>query len=208
MVKLRGPALSTQAAGTLGAQLTFSNWKGRAYLKKHRKPKQPNTDPQLAMRAVVDFLGREWAKLTPDQIATWAAIAKPRNITAFNQYLGTGCQRWRNFKAPARYHPPTETGNFGTFDWPTITPVPRGLRFHGNCSGPGYGWGLPIIQVPHWADPYTWHGLRKIIPYREEDTYDWTWTPLPPGTYYFANTVMNVNGRLYDTFLSQQGIVT
>ena len=56
MVKLTGPAIAQGAAGQLAGELIFSDWKGRAYLKKHRKPKQPRTPPQLAMCAMLRFL--------------------------------------------------------------------------------------------------------------------------------------------------------
>lgn len=208
MVKLKGPALAQKASGTMAGQLVFSHTARGAYMKLHSKPKQPRSDKQVAVRAIMSFLSSQWNQISDADKATWQELADESEITPFNAYLGENCRLWRNFKPPSRFYPPTGLGNYAYYDPVTATAIPGGIYFWGGCTGPGYGWGLCIIQTAVWAGPATWHGLKHIMPIREELSYAWQYKPLDPGTYYFRICPIRTSGKMWLPGDSRQATVT
>ena len=50
MVRIKSPLFSFDASGTLGDAITYSKWRGRAYVKRYVKPVDSKTPNQLAHR--------------------------------------------------------------------------------------------------------------------------------------------------------------
>ncbi|CAK0782151.1 conserved hypothetical protein [Gammaproteobacteria bacterium] len=50
MAKVKGPLMSMEASGTYGGTLTFGKWKGRAYVRQHVTPRNPNSAGQALGR--------------------------------------------------------------------------------------------------------------------------------------------------------------
>lgn len=198
MVKLEGPGLAQQAAGQLAHEITFSNWKGRAYLKKHAKPKQPRTKPQLAMRAVLAFLTAQWSTIPEDRQETWLELAAARNISPINAYQAYNAQRWRNFKAPSQIYPATEVLPWSGYPHSDVYGMPRAAR-HVITNGDQHsGWAFLIHHLDDAGDDRRWDNLAHVLPTPTEG--DWTWVQrgLTPGAHYFMHTNFSIDGNMRD----------
>jgi len=93
------------ASGTMGKTLIASNWKGRAYLKKHAIPSNNQQPAQLGIRAAMGFLAQQWALLSAVQQATWEAPAGDANISPFDAYISENLLRHADAKAPMKRLP-------------------------------------------------------------------------------------------------------
>ena len=195
MVKLRGPGLSTHAGGTLADQLIFSNWKGRAYLKTHRKPKQPRSPGQVAMRAMMSFLSAEWAQIIPENQATWDELAKHDNVSPFNAYQGYNLQRWASFEAPSKKYPALE---FGTA--PTTTPLVlfglrHAIRVTYSVTIAASGWGNDIHHVTGSGQPVHYNDLLHVEPCAGAEDKDFLITGLAAGLHWLAIAAFSTTGH-------------
>ncbi len=108
MVKTKGPAISHDASGKLAAALIFSKSAKGSYLKAFAKPKQPRTQPQIAVRAMTTWLSKQWSTLGPAAQTTWEEPAKAKLIARYHAFMGYNQQRWTNFKPPTQTWPAAE----------------------------------------------------------------------------------------------------
>lgn len=186
MVKLKGPGLAAGAAGQLGGQLIFSNWKATAYLKKHRRPKQPRTAKQISMRAVLAFLSSEWSGLSDADKATWLDLAAARNIPPSNAYLAYNLERWRRFKFPSTAHPATETDGSTYLTDLYATGGVRHARVGLTITNPRDGWGLFLHRnLGGQFDP-TWDNCIAVLNATSLGQIEHLDTPLAAGFYTYT----------------------
>lgn len=159
MVKLTGPGTAEKASGTLAGTLVFSHTKRGAYLKRHRKPKQPNTQPQFAMKAMLKGLSPAWHLASAYNQATWNPLATQREITPFNAYLGYNLARWRRKLPPTRAFP--ELGTIVTRTWgqPTLQTIGRYVEITWNLTALVNGWFIPIYRTLDGFADGTWYQL-------------------------------------------------
>jgi len=197
MVKLKGPSLATAAAGGLGEILTFSQSKGRSYVKKWSKPKNPKSATQQSMRATMAFLSEEWRGLSAAEQALWEPLAADANVPPFNAYLTFNLTNARNGLAPSKMPDPPRTGAYGGTTARTATAVSRGVLFEITVGAPGDGWGSHIYNLPSAGHPKSWDHLIHIINRETTGVASWTWRPITPDTYYFAIAPANRFGRLW-----------
>lgn len=101
MVKLTGPLHAVNAAGSFAGSLIAQTWKGRTYMRKLTKPKQPRTAGQQAHRAIITFLSQLWAAISTDDKAAWAAAAATLNIPEYNAYMAYNLGNWQRGVYPA-----------------------------------------------------------------------------------------------------------
>jgi len=195
MVKLIGPGLSAKASGTLAGELIFTNWKGRAYLKKHRAPKQPQTNPQISMRAAMTFLSQSWAPMAGYAKRTWDALAAETKVSAFNAYQAYNLNRWRSDSAPTCQYPAAETGSGGTCHNYGATVAGRGLLIEWDPLLLGENWGYLLFAQLASAPPRTWSYLKLMQRGASMDHVSWHWSPLPPGLYYFKLDSFTFTGK-------------
>lgn len=142
MVKLNGPLFSLDASGTIGDAITFSKWKGRPYARERVIPANPQSGPQVGMRAMLKFLSQEWTNLSAANQATWVTRAAATAISSFNAFISYNQTRWRSFKSPSKEDPAAEAGVGG--DAPTTTPT-GGVRqvqlsIADGVAVPTWGW--------------------------------------------------------------------
>lgn len=194
MVKLQGPGMAIDAAGSLARTITFAKTKGRNYAKIYRTPADPKSWPQQAMRAMCDFLGRDWPLVSPGDRATWQEHAAKAQISTFNAFQAFNLARWRDFEPPTMQFPPDGTGTGGGFTWPTCTGVSRGILWSGNVVSVVGNWGMLIAQTTAYGSILRWDGLRHIQTLRIVNPWTWTWRPLPSGPYYFRLAYFNWHG--------------
>jgi hypothetical protein len=117
MAIVTGPLMSMSASGTVGNTLTYSNWKGRAYVRNRVDPANPKSGPQKGVRAMFRYLSMLWASLSGPNKATWDAAAAAAEISPFNAFLKENMNRWSNGHFPieaANATPPTLGGTAPT----------------------------------------------------------------------------------------------
>lgn len=188
MVKLKGPALGQRASGSLAQAVIFSNSRGRAYLKKSAKPKQPRTKPQVAMRAAATFLSPQWSVWVQAVRDTWIPKAKAAEISPFNAYQRDNLARLRNHLAPSAATPPTLLGNHASIDNFSVTGFTRRLRVKWNITNPNQGWGFKIFHVSGTGITPLWSDLIGIAPSLYAGPLTWWWQQNVPGLYWIAYT--------------------
>lgn len=87
MARIFSPLGSQQASGSLADLLTFSNSKGRAYVKRKSAPTGDPTISQVSARLAFQMLNAAWpAELSDADKQTWAALAADLNITLPNAF--------------------------------------------------------------------------------------------------------------------------
>jgi len=163
MVKLTGPGLATKASGSLGEELIFSTWKGKAYVKQHRKPTQPRTGKQIGMRVTMAALSSAWKLATAPQHATWNELAAASNISAFNAHTAYNLSRWRDNNTPTRSWPATPTTVTRTWTSPTLAVQGRTITIAWNLTALGNGWFVPIYRVNDQIEKGDWDQLIGMI---------------------------------------------
>ncbi len=125
MVVVYGPLFSLSASGTLAKAITFSSWKGRAYVRQRVIPANPQSGPQTGMRAMLKFLSQEWTNLSTAEKDDWTTRAAATVISTFNAYVSYNQSRWRSYKNPSKLDPADETG---TSPGAPITTPTGGIR--------------------------------------------------------------------------------
>ena len=125
MVKVRAPALSLDASGSLAGAIVFSKWKGRNYVRQLVIPANPKSVKQVSVRAMFKFLSQEWTNNSVAMKATWNDMADDAIISPFNAYMGYNQDRWRNGLTPCRDYPPSATAGVGNI---TFTSATGGIR--------------------------------------------------------------------------------
>lgn len=121
MVRLYGPLMSLDASGTLADAVTFSKWKGRNYARQRVIPSNPQSGPQVSVRAMMKALSQAWDGLTGGNKATWQDRADQTIISAFNAFCSYNLSRWSTFKAPSKVDPATEVGAAPSAPTTTVT---------------------------------------------------------------------------------------
>lgn len=193
MVKLNGPLFSLDASGTIGDAITFSKWKGRAYARERVIPSNPQSGPQVGMRAMLAFLSQEWAGLGAVAQATWTTRAAATAISGFNAFIGYNQNRWRSFKGPTQVDPAIDTAAGG--DAPTTTPT-GGIRqvqlsiAHGVAS-PTWGWLIFSSTVTGFTPAYS--NLIAVIP-TSADPDIYIHSGLTPDDYYYRIQGIGTDG--------------
>lgn len=195
MVRCKGPVASIAASGSIGRALIFSENKGRRYLKKLTKPKQPRTDAQLAQRAISKWISSRWSTLSASVMAAWAAYGETVHLPAYQAFLKLNLTRWATYKAPSLAYPPTEAAPVAVF--PSLTPTARlrtvllvptavmwalnaGVLLHRSTT-PGF---TPSRSN---AIACTTATLLQRVDYVDG--------PLQSGTYYYAGSTFTLDGK-------------
>lgn len=196
MVRIKGPALGTAAAGQLAGSLTFSSSKGRAYLKKRSTPTDPKSDPQRAMRAITAFLSTWWPDLPAQDRESWNELAAAANVTPLNAALTYNLKAWRNFQTPATLYP--WTGATGGNQWSTWTVTKQGRRLihlFASSGGGVHGRGWMIYRA---NSPVTraWNNLHHVQVAEGIGQWYYHDGPLAPGTYYYKAHVLSRTGNI------------
>lgn len=185
MAKTTNPLNSQQASGSIESTLTFSSNKGRAYVKLHAKPKQPNTTSQRSSRMAMAFASKI-AAAWPVQIEShFGEEAQRKGTTAANEYIAQcalGLRKWRGV-TPIGTKITSTPGVGGV----TMTALAgsRSIKWTWsiNNPAPNYGWALVVSTVQ--AN----NVLFENVIFVSTDTTTFRQTGLTPGVPYY--------GRIY-----------
>lgn len=199
MVKVYGPAMSLTASGTLANTLTYSSWKGRAYVRERVIPSNPKSGLQTGFRSMFKFLSQQWATVPGAKQATWQTLADASVISPFNAYMAQNQLRWRRFLPPSFEYPipaidsvgtytagePTATGGIASV---TITHT-IDLDIEGN-------WGLLIFKSTTGFSTGVSNLVAAILSDTLSTEYTWLDSPLSAATYYYNCRLFTNDGVL------------
>ncbi len=197
MVKLTGPALGQAASGSLAGALTFSQSKGRHYVKSFKKPKQPNTKPQMAMRAAMTFLSQQWGIFSQPYKDTWNGPAAYAGISPFNAFQRENLTRIRNLLGPTVAYPAAETGaKSGGGPW-SVVGAPRELVVNIETSVQNQQWAFGLYNVAGGSIQPVWSDLIGIMPTLGTGPHAFPWTQHTPGTYWITFIPFSTTGKFF-----------
>jgi len=100
MAYVTGPLHSVTARGQFAKTLIFQTYKNRSYAKRYRVPNNRRLPGQVGIRAMVYWVTKLWATLSPEDRASWAAHPNPNNLSLFNLYFTHNMARWNNTQGP------------------------------------------------------------------------------------------------------------
>lgn len=209
MVKLIGPALGQTASGSLAGALTFSQTKGRAYVKSYKRPKQPDSKPQMAMRAAMAFLSQQWGIFSDPYKNSWNGPAAYAAISPFNAFQGANLTRIRNFKGPTVAYPAAETGDKSSGGPWSVTGAPRQITVALETSVQNEQWAFGIYHVAGNGVQPGWQDLIGIMPTLAPQPHTLKWTQHTPGTYWMTFIPWTTTGKFFPPAIGwKSGVVT
>ena len=200
MVKLKGPAVSTEAIGSIADVLSFQKGKRGTIAKKHASPKQPNTAAQIGVQANVKWLSQQWSSLSAAQMATWFKRARLMNVANYHAYLSQNSKRFHNFLMPSKEDPATEAGGGSRMENCYVLPHYRAISYHAKCGGPPIDWGYLLCRsqtTGFTPAPQNTIALFLKTPAVLDVYYD---RDLEPGTYYYRCAGFDITGRFIDFY--------
>jgi len=197
MVKLKGPAMSTAASGTLGDLLTFGKLRTTHTLRKRPKPTDPKTGAQISMRAIMQFLTAEWTSLGAPNQATWADAPEKRSGSNYNAYLSHNLKRWRENKPPTQAYPAAQTLTATAPVAPWTTAGPRDIIHQIHSTAPYTPtWGIIIFHKPAMFPSKNWYDAIHITNAATATAKPWTQSNPGQGWHYYIALSFSTDGNL------------
>lgn len=196
MVKLKGPALSCGAHGSLADVLVFAENKGRNYAKKLTKPANPKSGGQVGVRAMMRFLATSFGDLSAADILTWADLATQLNASAYNAWTSYNLERWSRYLWPTKAFPANEDRGSGELQAASATALNRSIKTHVEMAEGNYNWGYHLCRsTSPGFDPAITTTIRIALwDMAVHSDIDWTDGPLEPGTYYYRVSSFSDDG--------------
>lgn len=211
MVRLKGPSIALDAAGSIGGALVFSNWKGRSYAKKLSKPANPKSGGQVGGRAMLRFLSTNFSSLSEANIATWSDLARANNVSEYNAWMSYNLQRWGRFLKPTLAFPATQASEPMEIQDATATPLNRSMSIWMEFSEEYFNWGYTLFRSTSTGfDPAITNCIRVgLWDMTMPTTLTWIDGPLDPGTYYYRVDTFSISGRVDSVFTDEwSGTIT
>lgn len=185
MVKVYAPALSLDASGSLAGALVFSKWKGRNYVRQLVTPANPKSGGQVGIRAMFKFLAQQWDGLAADNKVTWEDRADNMIVSPFNAYMSYNQRRWRNFTAPSKVDPATDTGVYDSHANMAATAGERSITLSWDNTLHNNGWGLLLFRSLTVGLTSAWDNCIAAVVSDTVQSYTFVDSPLVPDTYYY-----------------------
>lgn len=180
MATVTGPLFSVRASGTVAGAITFSEWKGRAVVRRHAIPANPRSGGQLSVRAMMKFLSQQWDGLSSAEQTSWDDRAAVTNISAFNAYVKYNMARWGANDLPSKNDPATEDDTAGVISTPLATPQSRAILVGVTVDTLNQNWGIAIFGGLTAAMGVTRNELIQVIPAQAAQAFTWLHYPLTP----------------------------
>lgn len=150
MPRLKAPALSLAASGTLGDALTYHATNRGTIAKKKSKPRDPRSEKQIDIRAVMRWLQNHWAAVSDADRASFAPIAQAKALPLYQAYLHFNLANWKHRRAPVD-NPANPWTNFAdTSLEPGAFPQPRAILIE---LAPTWLISSPIYLLGRTTDP-------------------------------------------------------
>jgi hypothetical protein len=103
MTRVTGPLFSLTASGTIGDVITYSSWKGLAYVRSRVIPANPQTDDQTSIRDTLTAgvsTYRDAAQVPEASKNSWDYYASGTGMSGFNRYIKTFIETNTQQKSP------------------------------------------------------------------------------------------------------------
>lgn len=195
MVKVAAPMLSLDASGTIANSMTFSKWKGRNYVRTRVIPSNPKTAKQTGIRAIIAFLGQEWATVGASPAATWEEPAKQSNIAPFNSFVGVNAFDWRNGKWPSKSYPAARSSTAPSAPTVSATGGQREVSLNITKGATAPTWGYSIHRANATGLTPAWTNAVALVPKDGSGNATFIDSPLDAGTYYYKVVPFNEDGK-------------
>ncbi len=196
MVKVNGPMMSLAASGTLADTITFSNWKGRAYVRERVIPSNPKSGAQVGRRAMFKFLTQNWAGVGAADQASWQDLADEIVASPFNAYLKSNMENWHNFLAPTQPTPAVRTNTPSDNALTAAAWEENRIKLTLAGTALGDAWGMTIFAKEGSA--VTAAVGNAIIAYLDDTiaSHDVYWTPPTVATWHFDSRAFANDGAM------------
>ncbi len=195
MVKTTGPLLSQHASGTLAKTLTFSNYKGKSYVKRSTIPLNPKSQPQQAMRAMLKWLTQNWETLSDEQKGTWTTAAFPKATSSYNAFIQYNLAEWSAFNAPTKTYPTNRGGSLAPMFILGAAWEEHRIKITYQAFDTRDGWGLNIFADLNNLFTTAPQNLVVIVTLQDVQEHTVYWTPPSRTTYYINNRAFTTYGR-------------
>jgi len=176
--------MSLGASGTLGDAITFSIWKGRAYVRERVIPSNPKSGAQTGRRAMFQFLTQNWAAISTASKATWQDLADQIVALKFNAYVKQGMEDWHNFLAPAHETPATRAGTPSDNDLDAAVWEENRIKITASGSALGNNWGKVLYGSLTGVFTPSVGNCILVLPDTTIASHDIFWTPPEVATWY------------------------
>lgn len=94
MARVKGPLFSLDASGSVAKTITYSQWKGRNYVRQHVIPYNPSTATQVNVRAAMTLLVAQWQGESTESKDNWNEFGKTLELSGFNAYVSRGMDEY------------------------------------------------------------------------------------------------------------------
>lgn len=195
MVKLNAPLMSFDASGTVANAVTFAKWKGRPYARVRVVPANPKTPKQVGIRAVVKFLGQQWASLDDTAKSSWQELATQTNVSPFNAFVGKNAYDWRSQLYPTKTHPAARASTAPSTPTITITAGTRQASIAIAAGSTKPTWGYSIHRSQQTGLTANWTNCVALVQADANGAASYIDTPLQSGTYYYVAKPFNADGK-------------
>jgi len=196
MVRTRAALMSLDASGTLAKTLVHSSCRGKTYTRRHVVPSDPKTAKQMAARALMRWLCRNWAAVTAPQRATWTPLAAELNLPNYQAYIKHNTLRWAHFAGPTNAYPATEV--MGDWGWDAISAIGevRQIKITSMLYPEANTLAIAIHRSSEGQTP-TQNDLVAIITATGLETVVWSDTNVIPGVeYYYRPVILDATGHV------------
>jgi hypothetical protein len=188
--------MSIAASGTYGKALTFSTWKGRAYVRERVIPANPRSPKQLGVRAMMKFLAQIWSGLGAVAKASWDERGAAASTSPFNAFCGYNLDRWQNIDAPSQAFPAAESSVALTVTTQTLTGGAGECSISVTPSGATNIWAIAIFRDDAEITTPSWANCIAVVPADGANAVVHIDSPLTAGTYHYRTAIMNVDGKM------------
>jgi len=202
MVKLKGPVQSLRASGKLGGALVFAESKGRPYLKKLTKPKQPRSPVQVANRAFLNFLTKSWTELSSADQQSWETAAQTLNLDPYRAFVQYNLAQLTRDQLPTMNRDQPGGGTHSLISAETATPRQRTIALTYTATVYATAWGLVFARGLSAGFTPSIHNTKHLVIMTATGDFSWIDGPLPPGAYYYKTLKMTRYTRVltWETF--------
>jgi len=194
MARTTAPLFSLDASGTLANAVVFSKWRGRQYVRRHTRPKNPQTPAQLGMRSMLSFLTKEWASALNVSPTPWIIPAANDNVSPINSYVKMNMANWR-LNIPPTVDGVIDTGALTNAITMVLTGGQRNVLVSVTPANDTDTWSIAIFRSTNVIVTVNWNLCVAVIPVDGTNARLWTDAPLPAGTYHYRAQALGLNSQ-------------
>ena len=197
MAKTRAPLLSLEAMGSLSGVLTMSRGKRQSYTKYSRKPKDPQTIPQLGRRAWFQGLANAWPLLPAASQDTWSNMPRDNHLSNYNAYLRYNLERVDRGEMPSSLYPYGGIMLVGFISTPLLQPGPRHIEGTWQYSDVRNNW--LCVLYSHTGIGFTPARATtfRVLTKQDLNPFKVMHAPLPAGTHYYRYRSVATDGATF-----------